>query len=839
MLLETTGTITKVSGTSRPSGFKVRTSPVLFRTMSDNLYNDKIRAVIRELSCNGWDAHAAAGKKNHPFEVHLPTQFEPFFSITDYGTGLKFIKGGCEACQGTGIIGENLCEECDATGDYDAVKRLYCTYFASDKQDSNDAIGGFGLGSKSPFAYLNNSRNTGKATGGFFVTNHYKGRTYNYDAHVGEEGLPEVVMMGEPVDTPNEPNGVKITFPVHPQDIWEFENKARSVFEFFEPRPILNKPIHINVPTYSVKTDLWGMRTEADTEQGSGLRAIMGNVQYTVGNIDTSRLSEAQKKLVGMPIDLFFQVGELQPAASREALSLVGDTIDNILTRLDVVQEKLLAEVKKQIDNCKTGWEARLKIHELTMQAGMGSLVNDAYNRGMLNGAYTFFKLEGDHKSVGGFKVIINELDYQHIELLSFRYSDRNRAKKSKKEPLFEFATPTMRAQAHRDLGSDITEKKDYDLKLDVSENEVYVINDLKTNADKYVNFMLQNDSYENTFHKNAQGNVYRRALVINRLRRNIPMNLVGDEAIALLDRAGNPPVVKASDLKAVFDPLMKAEKETRIVKRERMSVRILRRYAEHTRRSSGGGWKKNWKNGDDSATLNDPTATKFYVVISGPNTPVKSRLGAEPLLFSASSFIAFVNKVRESNIFSEIDEHTPIFGVKAGSKLLSDPLFVEFLPFVRARVAATITPAKEMELSLSVKPFSSNWKSIMEYVAEHPQLLTVDSPFRQFSLALYKAEHADRGGHSNLVTLANALGIAINNTTDHNQTWGKVIKNYPILKICSRNAYGSATIEEKTVMVDYIRTTDEQNKRLVLSDVRVVNDEETETEDEEETVNV
>ena len=67
-----------------------------------------------------------------------------------------------------------------------------------------------------------------------------------------------------------------------------------------------------------------------------------------------------------------------------------------------------------------------------------------------------------------------------------------------------------------------------------------------------------------------------------------------------------------------------------------------------------------------------------------------------------------------------------------------------------------------------------------------------------------------------------------------------KVIKNYPILKICNRNTYGSGTLEEKTVLVDYIRHTDEQNKRLVLSDVRVVTDETaTETEDEEETVNV
>jgi len=63
-----------------------------------------------------------------------------------------------------------------------------------------------------------------------------------------------------------------------------------------------------------------------------------------------------------------------------------------------------------------------------------------------------------------------------------------------------------------------------------------------------------------------------------------------------------------------------------------------------------------------------------------------------------------------------------------------------------------------------------------MEYVAEHPQLLLVDSPFRQFSLDIYKAEHADQEGHSNLVALAQELGIAINNTADYSKAWEKIL---------------------------------------------------------------
>ena len=333
MRIENRGVDAKISSGvegSTPSTFKIVTNSASFDTLSKKLYNDPIRAVIRELSCNAWDAHAAAGKKNIPFEVHLPTRLEPWFTVTDFGTGLKFIKGGCSTCNGTGMVSADvLCTDCDATGDYDAAKRLYCTYFASDKQNTDDFIGGFGLGSKSPFAYTNKEDDE-EDDGGFTVTNHYNGQTFNYSAMVlkgkDADGNPDgtsfpTVSLQDILDTPDTPNGVEVTFPVDPSDVWEFENTATSVFEFFQPRPKLNLELDITTPEYSVQDELWGMRKEEGTLQGSGLRAIQGNVQYSVGNIDVSRLSATQQKLVNLPIDLFFNVGELQPAAPANLCS--------------------------------------------------------------------------------------------------------------------------------------------------------------------------------------------------------------------------------------------------------------------------------------------------------------------------------------------------------------------------------------------------------------------------------------------------------------------------------------------------------------------------------------
>ena len=117
-----------VSNVAEVGEFRIRNSAKAFSILSSGLYANKIRAIIRELSCNAVDSHTAAGKADVPFDVHLPNQLEPYFAIRDYGTGLN----------------------------HDQVTNIYTTYFESTKTNSNAFIGALGLGSKSPFSYTDN-----------------------------------------------------------------------------------------------------------------------------------------------------------------------------------------------------------------------------------------------------------------------------------------------------------------------------------------------------------------------------------------------------------------------------------------------------------------------------------------------------------------------------------------------------------------------------------------------------------------------------------------------------------------------------------------------------------
>ena len=114
-----------VNGSFKTSGFKIQASSKAFDILSSNIYQNKVRAVVREISCNAVDAHTAAGNPD-PIKVHLPTTLEPHFSVRDFGIGLS---------------------------DED-VREIFTTYFCSTKTSSNDFVGALGLGSKSPFCLV-------------------------------------------------------------------------------------------------------------------------------------------------------------------------------------------------------------------------------------------------------------------------------------------------------------------------------------------------------------------------------------------------------------------------------------------------------------------------------------------------------------------------------------------------------------------------------------------------------------------------------------------------------------------------------------------------------------
>lgn len=315
-------------GVNNQTAFSIEAHSISFRILSDQLYSDKILAVVRELSCNAYDSHVDAGKKDIPFLVHMPNTLEPWFAVRDWGIGLSD----------------------------DGVKHLYTTYFGSTKRGSNDSVGCLGLGSKSPFAY----------TDSFTVTSWFNGMKRTYTAFIGEEGIPMISQMGE--ETTDEDNGLEVSLSVKQNDFGEFIEKSKTALCRFNPAPkiIGNKNFNLDSIEYWMKGNGWALRKEDHKVyyNRKSAMAIQGSVAYPIDRDSMKELTSNQKKLLDLPIDIYFDLGELGITPSRESLSYSDgtkgtiNTISNILKHVDAVFDELPSKFESEFDSCKTYWEA-------------------------------------------------------------------------------------------------------------------------------------------------------------------------------------------------------------------------------------------------------------------------------------------------------------------------------------------------------------------------------------------------------------------------------------------------------------------------------------------------
>lgn len=309
------------SNSSNEKAFTINASREAFRILSSGLYSNKIQAIIRELSCNAYDAHVMAGKPEEPFNVHLPDAWEPFLSIEDFGIGL----------------------------DDDDVNNIYTSYFTSTKTKSNDVIGGLGLGSKTPFSY----------TDTFTIRARKDSVERVYNAYVSDAGSPTVSLMSES-DT-DEPNGVLITVPVRPEDFYNFYREASNVYRYFKTLP--------NMVGYKQDVDNKIVKELDDnmglivTSQTSGnVTAVMGNVAYTFRVTETELPADKKRAwsfLKKSSLVIRFNIGDLSVAASRETISFDEPTTNFFVDKIESIVDDYYKDFQDHIDaNCKTPADA-------------------------------------------------------------------------------------------------------------------------------------------------------------------------------------------------------------------------------------------------------------------------------------------------------------------------------------------------------------------------------------------------------------------------------------------------------------------------------------------------
>jgi hypothetical protein len=306
-----------LSNVGATTDFKIKATAKSFRILADGLYANKIRAIVRELSCNAYDSHVAAGKTETPFDVHLPNSLESYFSIRDYGVGLSDQE----------------------------VTNIFTTFFESTKTGSNDFVGALGLGSKSPFSYTDN----------FTVTAIKDGIKGVYTAFINEHGVPSIAMMAQEETT--DPAGVEIRFAVENQyDFGDFCSEAVYVYRTFKHKPVVsgNSRFKFDNFEYETRDVVPGVHVVKGLNNSV---AIMGNIGYPIRIPDSNQTLGDLRNLLYCGLVMEFAIGELDFQASREGLSYIPMTVDAIKQKLEQLRDQLTVHVATEADKIENTWE--------------------------------------------------------------------------------------------------------------------------------------------------------------------------------------------------------------------------------------------------------------------------------------------------------------------------------------------------------------------------------------------------------------------------------------------------------------------------------------------------
>lgn len=296
--------------------FTIQASGKMFHMVISGLYSNKPQSITREIWSNAFDAHAMVGKEDQPFQVSFPTSLTPVFSCRDFGPGIA----------------------------HEDMEGFYTVLGHSTKENTNRAVGKWGVGRMSPMSY----------TDTFSVTSYHKGKVAYYSVQLGADGSPQLHVLAPPMDT-TEPDGLEVSFPVKRQDVYDFQRAAEVVSYGFPVAPIVTNSKEKNFTPIKKIFEGKGYYYYDDSRM-SGSYAQMGCVLYPI-----------DRRLSHVNIVYQFDIGELEVTASREALSYGPNdpTEDNIKKRIAEVQKILVEDFQNRINSLPGLFDAAKEVPQL------------------------------------------------------------------------------------------------------------------------------------------------------------------------------------------------------------------------------------------------------------------------------------------------------------------------------------------------------------------------------------------------------------------------------------------------------------------------------------------
>lgn len=298
-------------------------------------YKNSIGAVVREYVSNSFDSHAEAKFIKHNDLTAIRNEYSVYNSVPD--EEIIELKKHLEVFNDDAVA---VAINTDSSGVYwttedfgvglspSRVINVFANYLKSTKENSNNVIGAFGIGSKSGLSY----------TDVVFIRTRYNGTESEYWLRKGEKG-PRLEFVSEMPTTERNGTQIKIYIKIVPGPYsWSnpmpetprFEEECRKQLAYFDN--VYFSGISIQNDYKLFEGTHWVKNSAI--APFSGLHLCLGKVAYP---IDFGALGIDP---ISFPVALKFDIGELDVIQTREDVRYNPKTKAAILQKIELLKEE-------------------------------------------------------------------------------------------------------------------------------------------------------------------------------------------------------------------------------------------------------------------------------------------------------------------------------------------------------------------------------------------------------------------------------------------------------------------------------------------------------------------